>query len=47
MMRGWSLLPTIGEKIMLEIDSDDLEDKNWIYKETHNRLTVVEEPKHK
>ena len=47
MMHGWSLLPTIGEKIMLEIDSDDLEDRNWIYKETHNRLTVVEEPKHK
>lgn len=47
MMRGWSLLPTIGEKIMLEIDSDNLEDKKWIYNEAHNQLTVVEEPKHK
>lgn len=47
MMRGWSLLPTIGEKIILEIDSDDLEDENWIYNETHHQLIVDEEPKHK
>lgn len=47
MMHGWSLLPTIGEQIVLEIDSDDLEDENWIYNETHPQLIVDEEPKHK
>lgn len=36
--------PTI---MAILIDSDNLEDKNWIYRETHNQLTIVDEPKKK
>lgn len=46
MIEGWSLLPTIGGKLMLEISSDNLDDRNWISKEIHNRHSViVDEPK--
>lgn len=46
MMGGWSLLPSIGSKLILEISSDDLEDNKWIYDEIHNREPrIIDEPK--
>lgn len=46
MMGGWSLLPSIGSKLMLEISSDDYNDRNWIYDEIHNREPrIIDEPK--
>lgn len=46
MIEGWSLLPSIGSKIMLEISSDDSEDNKWIYDEIHNKEPrIIDEPK--
>ncbi len=48
MMGGWSILPTIGDNIMLEISSKEATDSEWIYEEIHNRAPqIVEEPKKK
>lgn len=47
MMNGWSLLPTIADKIILEIDSDNQLDRNWIYQEAHNKPVTVDEPRKK
>lgn len=47
MMNGWSLLPTIADKIILEIDSDNQLDRNWIYQEVHNKPVIVDEPRKK
>ncbi len=32
---GWSLNPTIGENVMIDISSDNSSDKNWFYEESH------------
>lgn len=46
MFEGWSLLPIIGDKIILDISSDDFADNNWIYDEIHNRPPmIIDEPK--
>ena len=41
MFGGWSLLPTIGDNIMLEFNSDNQVDRNWIYDEIHNRPPMI------
>lgn len=41
MFGGWSLLPSIGDKLMVEITSDDPADSEWIYNEIHNRQPVI------
>lgn len=37
---GWSLNPTIGENVMIEINSDINSDRNWIYEESHNEQGI-------
>lgn len=32
---GWSLNPTIGKNIMIDINSDNTFDSNWFYEEVH------------
>lgn len=32
---GWSLNPTIGENVMIDINSYNSYDKNWFYEESH------------
>lgn len=44
MINGYSLLPTIGDNIIIEIDSNELTDKNWIYEEVHMKEEIVDEP---
>lgn len=39
---GWSLNPTIGENIIIDIDSDNFYDQNWFYEESHKEQEVSE-----
>lgn len=41
MFDGWALVPSIGDKLMLEISSDEPDDRVWIYDEIHNRAPVI------
>lgn len=33
--QGWTLNPSIGENIWIDIKSDNLNDQNWFYEESH------------
>ena len=33
--KGWSLNPTIGENVIIDIDSNNYSDSNWFYEESH------------
>ena len=33
--KGWLLSPTIGENVMLDIDSNKFRDRRWFYEEAH------------
>ena len=33
--KGWSLNPTIGENIIMDINSDIYSDSSWFYAESH------------
>lgn len=37
---GWTLLPTIGENVIIDIDSDNHEDRNWFYEEKDSREII-------
>jgi len=42
---GWSLNPTIGENVVIDINSDNSYDKNWFYEEVRQRRTKSDSPK--
>lgn len=44
MINGWSLLPVIGDNVIIDIDSNEPTDKNWIYEEVHQKPAIVDEP---
>lgn len=35
-MDGWSPLSTIGDNLVLKVESDEIYDKNWFYEYTHS-----------
>lgn len=32
---GYSLNPTIGDNVVIDVDSDNVNDRNWFYEESH------------
>lgn len=42
---GWSLVPQIGDNIMIDINSDNPIDKNWFFEESHKEQNNDYSPK--